>query len=105
MKIIEEKHTIWAERYRPQCLEDLIIPKSIRAKIQEWINAGEIPHIGIFGDIGGTGKTSLMNVLIKEIDTETLRINGSKDNGIDDMRNSIAGFASAQSAMGKKRLV
>lgn len=105
MRIVETQHTIWAERYRPQCLDDLIIPEKNRAKIQEWIDVKEIPHIGVFGNTPGTGKTSLMNVLIKELDVETLRINGSKDNGIDDMRYTIGGFANSMSISGNKKLV
>ena len=105
MKIFNMEHSMWPERYRPQCLEDLIIPEKERSKIQEWVNKKEIPHLGVFGDIGGTGKTSLMNVIIKELDTETLRINGSKDNGIDDMRYTISGFANSMSISGNKKLV
>ncbi|MCK5537938.1 MAG: AAA family ATPase [Bacteroidales bacterium] len=105
MKIVDSKHTIWAERYRPQCLDDLIMPEAIKSRIREWIQDKEIPHIGVFGNTPGTGKTSLMNVFIHELDTETLRINGSKDNGIDDMRYTIGGFANSMSITGSKKLV
>ena len=105
MKLVNMKHSVWPERYRPQCLEDLILPKKDKAKIAEWLKNHDMPHLGVFGDIGGTGKSSLMNVLVKELDTETLRINGSKDNGIDDMRYTVTGFADKMSVQGYKRLV
>ena len=105
MKIFDMEQSIWPERYRPQCLEDLIFPAKEKAKIREWLDTGEIPHIGVFGDMGGTGKTALLNVLIKELNTDTIRINGSKDNGIDEIRNSVSRFAGSMSALGYKRLV
>ena len=105
MKIINEKHTIWAERYRPQCLDDLIFPVKEKTKIREWLDKKEIPHIGVFGDMGGTGKSALMNVIIKELDTDTLRVDGSKDNGIDSIRGTISRFANSMSITGNKKLI
>ena len=98
-------HTIWAERYRPTTLEDLVFPEKLRAKVQEWINTGEIPHIGIFGSIPGTGKSSLLSVLIDTLHTDTCWINGSKNNGIDTIRGEISGFAQNIAVTGNIKLV
>lgn len=99
------EHTIWAERYRPTQLEDLIFPKKLRSKVQEWIDKGEIPHIGIFGSVPGTGKSSLLSVLIESLQTDTLWINGSKDNGIDMIRGEISGFAGNVAVTGNIKLI
>jgi len=102
---VNEEQYVWAEKYRPTKLEDLIIPEAEREIIQSWLQDGEIPNIGIFGLTPGTGKSSLMNVIISEIDTETLWINGSKDNGIDVMRNDIGQFSKGRSMLGKHKIV
>jgi len=105
MKKIDEKEFIWTEKYRPQTVEDLIFPEEQRMKLVEWIEAGEIPNIGVFGSEPGTGKSSFLNVLIKELETDTQWINGSKENGIDAMRNKIGNFATSMSVSGKIKLI
>jgi len=102
--VIDNEQYLWTEKYRPQTLEDLIFPQSDKDIIQGWIDAGEIPNIGIFGLSPGTGKSSFMNVLMTQLDTETLWINGSKDNGIDVMRNEIGEFAKGRSMIGKHKI-
>ena len=104
MKCYENQY-IWTEKYRPRTLEDLILPKSEKKKIEKWFKDGEIPNIGIFGSIPGTGKSSMLNVIIESLDVETLWLNGSKDNGIDVMRNDIGNFIKGKSVMGKHKLV
>lgn len=102
---IDSAQYVWAEKYRPQSIDDLVFPEKYKEKLREWIADKEIPHIGVFGSIPGTGKSSLLNVLMKELNTDTDIINGSKDNGIDAMRGRIAGFASNQSVSGQHKLM
>ena len=102
---INNEHFLWTEKYRPQTIEDLVFPEIEKKKIQSWLDNGEIPNLGVFGLTPGTGKSSMMNVLLTQLDVETLWINGSKDNGIDVMRNEIGGFSKGRSVMGKHKLV
>lgn len=101
---VDNDQFIWAERYRPTSVDDLIFPESEKEIIREWIKDREIPNIGLFSQSPGTGKSSIMNVLIKQLDVETLWINGSKDNGIDVMRNEIGGFSKGRSVLGKHKI-
>jgi len=102
---VNEDQYIWAEKYRPQSVDDLIFPEKEKEKFRDWLDKGELPNIGLWGSIPGTGKSSIMNVFLKELDVETLWINGSKDNGIDVMRTEISSFAKTRSAMGKHKLI
>lgn len=102
---IDNEQFVWEEKYRPQSLDDLIFPEKYKKKFREWIDSGEIPHIGIFGTIPGTGKSSLINVLIEQLNTDTDFMNGSKENGIDAMRGRISQFASKQAISGKIKLM
>jgi replication factor C small subunit len=102
---VNEKEQVWAEKYRPQTIDDLIFPESIKEKFREWLNDGSIPNIGIFGSIPGTGKSSLLNVLITQLKTDTQWINGSKENGIDTIRQKIGNFADTMSISGNHKLI
>jgi DNA polymerase III delta prime subunit len=46
-----------------------------------------------------------MNVIMTQFDVETLWINGSRDNGIDVMRNDIGDFTKGRSVMGHHKIV
>lgn len=105
MQKTDDTEFIWTEKYRPQTTQDLIFPEKYKAKFREWITTGEIPNLGVFGSEPGTGKSSFLNVLIKELNTDTLWVNGSKENGIDAMRMKIGGFATSMSITGKIKLV
>ena len=105
MKKINDKETIWAEKYRPQNLDDVIIPEEIKEKLKEEINQGIISNTAFFGATPGTGKSSLENAIKKELNVETLYINGSKENGVDTFRYKVSEFASKKSQKGKIRLV
>ena len=102
MADIEEK--LWVEKYRPQTLEQCILPSKTRQIVQGFIDSGEIPNL-IFSGKAGMGKTTLAKVIAKQMDFDLLFINGSLENGIDILRNKIAGFASSVSLTGNKHLV
>lgn len=105
MKKIDEKHYIWAEKYRPQTIEDLIVPAHIKQQLLSWVKDGEIPNIGIWGNTPGLGKTSMTTALTKELDSSILWINASKDGGVDTFRGKIASFASTEAMDGRPKIV
>lgn len=106
MKKINQKEFIWVEKYRPQCVEDLIITKELKDQINSWINDdGQIPNLAFFSNQPGTGKTSISKAVLGDLDADSLFINASKDNGIDMVRSKIADFASAISFTGNPKVV
>jgi len=104
MKIINMEEYLWVERYRPQCIEDLIAPKSMKDLFNSWKKDGEIPSIGLFGSTG-LGKGSIYNALLKELSLDFIEINGSKDNGIDVLRTTIGKYATSKSSISKVKVV
>jgi len=105
MKKINEREFIWAQKYRPQTVDDLIFPDKIKKKFQSYVQSGEIPNIALWGSIPGSGKTSAATAIITDLDCEVLWINGSRERGIDAVRVNITNFASTNSIDGRAKVV
>lgn len=95
---------IWSEKYAPQKLSGCILPKKTEEMFKNAIKANELP-IYLFHGKPGTGKTTMAHVLCNELNLLPLFINGSKDSGIDVLRNNIESFVTARSIEGKKKIV
>ena len=87
------EHTIWTEKYRPDVLENYIGNDVIKAKLEQYIQTQDIPHLLFYGT-AGTGKTTAAKILVKNIDCDYMFINASDERGIDTVRDKIKGFAS-----------
>ena len=90
-----KENLIWYEKYRPETFNDYVFANSIlKENVNKWIENKEIPHLFIEGG-SGTGKSTLVNLLIKELELEEdyLIINASKTNGIDEVRDNVSNFA------------
>lgn len=87
------ENSIWTERYRPDNLENYIGNDVIKAKLEQYIQTQDIPHLLFYGT-AGTGKTTAAKILVKNIDCDYMFINASDERGIDTVRDKIKGFAS-----------
>ena len=106
MKIIrEEFKDLWEEKYRPQCLDDIILPEFLKEQLKEMVKKNEIKNIMLTSNIPGTGKTTLIHSLLNELDVEYKWINASENNNVGTIRNDIVSFASTMSANGKKKVL
>lgn len=101
--IINDKEFIWVEKYRPQCVDDLILPIKIKQKLKSFVK--EPCNILLASTTPGTGKTSVANAIIKESKCEALFLNASLERGIDTLRGKIYQFASTQSYDGSTKIV
>lgn len=84
--------SIWQEKYRPQCIEDMILPEDIKQKFLGYIEKG-IPNLGLWSENPGLGKSSLANAIIKQLGYPYMFINASMEKGIDVLRDKIQRFA------------
>ena len=89
---VVNNHTIWAERYRPNKLEDYVGNETLKAKVKQYIETNDIPHLLLYGS-AGTGKTTLAKLITNSIKCDMLYINASDENGIDTIRVKIKNFA------------
>jgi len=94
---------IWAEKYRPQTLQEVILPDRVREIIQGF--GEEIPNL-LFVGSPGTGKTTTALVIVKEVlNCDYLYINASDENGIDTIRTKVSNFAQTKSFDGGIKVV
>jgi DNA polymerase III delta prime subunit len=95
---------LWVEKYRPNTIEDCILPASLKETFGQFVNLKEIPNLLLVGP-QGLGKTTVARALCNEVGCETLFINGSSENGIDVFRNKITNYASTVSFSGGRKVV
>ncbi len=98
------EHLLWVEKYRPQRVEDCILPEAIKSTFQEYVNRKEIPNLLLSGT-AGVGKTTIAKALCEEVGCDYIVINGSDESGIDVLRNKIKNYASSVSLMGGRKVV
>lgn len=79
---------LFTELFRAKSIDGLILP----ARISNEISKGLTQNILLFGPQGG-GKSTIARILIDGFDT--LKLNGSSENGIDVIRNQVLTFASS----------
>lgn len=96
---------LWVEKYRPQNIEDCILPEDIKKTFREFVTKGEVPNLLLCGT-AGTGKTTIARALCNELGCDSIIINGSDEGRhIDTLRTKIKQFASAVSFENKTKVV
>ena len=94
---INENEFIWVEKYRPQKIDDIILPKSIKETFLEYITQSKVPNLLLTSNSAGLGKTSIAKILVNETKGDLLFLNGNLDTGIDVMRSRVIDFCSSVS--------
>ena len=95
---------LWVEKYRPNTIDDCILPSQLKKDFEEILKQGELQNLLLTGT-AGTGKTTVAKALCKQLDLDYLLINGSEESGIDTLRNKIKQFASTVSLQGGYKVV
>ena len=88
---------IWVEKYRPQTIDECILPENIKKTFSDFLNRGEIPNMLLSGP-PGVGKTTVAKALCKQLGVDYYVINGSDEGRfLDTVRNNAKNFASTVS--------
>lgn len=85
---------LFTEKYRPQNLEELILPERVMNKFKD----GLVQNMLLAGS-PGTGKTSTAKAIVKQFKMPYLYINASTDTSVDVIRTRITDFCSTVSIM------
>ena len=98
------EHLLWTEKYRPQTVEDCILPERLKEVFQQYVKQKEIPNLLLAGG-AGVGKTTIAKALCNEVGCDFMILNGSDENGVDTIRVKIKNYASAISLSGGRKVV
>ena len=90
----ENNHSLWVEKYRPNKLEDYVGNEHLKAKVEGYLESGDVPHLLLYGK-AGTGKTTLAKLIVNSIECDYIIINASDENNVDTVRNKVKNFASS----------
>lgn len=100
-----DEQFLWVEKYRPQKIDDCILPESLKKTFKDYVAQGELPHFLLCGT-AGVGKTTIAKALCNEIGAEYVILNGSDTGGhIDTLRTTIKGFATSVSLTDAKKVI
>ena len=91
---------IWVDKYSPKTLNDVTLNDDLRQTIQTFIDKKTINNIIFYGK-PGCGKSTLANIIAKELNVSMLYINCSHDNSIDMVRTKILEFCNSMFETGK----
>ena len=91
------KEFLWVEKYRPNKVEDCILPDTTRKVFQGFVEQGELPNLLLSGT-AGVGKTTIAKAMCDEIGASYIVINGSDEGRfLDTVRNRVRQFATTVS--------
>lgn len=82
----------WVEKYRPDHVKDVILPKTERRFFDEIVKTKEVPNLMLYS-AKGRGKTSVALALINDLDAQVFKINASMEARVDLLREDLSKFA------------
>ncbi len=92
-----------SELLRPQCLDDLVLPLTLKRSFSRMIASKSLNNM-IFYGAPGIGKTSAAHILLRDLDASAYRLNGSLSHGDKTMVRRIESFASTCSFFGEPKV-
>lgn len=95
---------LWSEKYRPNTVEDCILPIRLKAPFQAYVDTKQVPHLMLAGG-AGVGKSTVAEAMCKQIGLNYIFINSSKERGIDILRTKIENYASTMSLTGGSKVI
>ncbi len=95
---------LYVERYRPQRIDDTILPEKTKAMFKKFVTDDSVPNLLLSGG-PGVGKTTIAKAMLEEMGCDYIVKNGSLNVNIDTLRYDISTYASAVSLSGGRKYV
>ena len=95
---------LWVEKYRPQKIDDTILPSKTKAMFKKFVTDDSVPNLLLSGG-PGVGKTTIAKAMLEEMGCDYIVKNGSLNVNIDTLRYDISTYASAVSLSGGRKYV
>jgi len=92
-----EAELLWAEKYRPKTLDEIVNQEEIVKRLKQFVKNRNMPHC-LFAGPPGTGKTTAALALAHDLygpgyARYVLELNASDARGIDVIRTTVKEFA------------
>lgn len=100
----QTQHSIWEDRYAPQCIEDMVLDPAMYSIIKAYLDKGTICNLALFGK-QGIGKTTLATLIAKQLGATTKLIKASKDRTVSVVRGDIEEFATRLTVDGTLKII
>jgi DNA polymerase III delta prime subunit len=101
---VKSNEVLWVEKYRPQKIDDTILPEKTKAMFKKFVADDSVPNLLLTGG-PGVGKTTIAKAMLEELGCDYIVKNGSLNVNIDSIRYDISTFASAVSLTGGRKYV
>lgn len=95
---------LWVEKYRPQRIDDTILPEKTKKIFKKFVSDNTVPNLLLTGG-PGVGKTTIAKAMLEELGCDYIIKNGSLNVNIDAIRYDISVFASSVSFTGGRKYV
>lgn len=96
------------QKYRPQSVDEIILPKKFKKAFKNYIKKGELPHLLLHSSEPGTGKTTTARAIVNDMELDPrydyLFLKGDNVN-VNYIKNELYDFCSSASPTGKRRVV
>ena len=100
----KSNEVLWVEKYRPQSIEDTILPETMKNTFRKFVNDKNVPNLLLTGG-PGVGKTTIAKAMLDEMGCDYIVKNGSLNVNIDTLRYEISTYASSVSLTGGRKYV
>ena len=100
----KQNEVLWVEKYRPQSIDDTILPEKMKNTFRKFVNDESVPNLLLTGG-PGVGKTTIAKAMLDEMGCDYIVKNGSLNVNIDTLRYDISTYASAVSLGGGRKYV
>lgn len=104
MSKIKSKEYFWAQKWRPDNIEDIIFRDADEKFFKGIIDNDKIPNLLLVGP-PGLGKTTVALALPKQLNIDYLFLNGRIEGNIDVLRTKVTDFISTKSLNGNGKVV
>ena len=104
MNVETDSRDLWVEKYRPNCIEDMVLEESLKTYFSDFVSNKSLPNMILMGP-PGIGKTTICKALAKQCGCETLFVPCAVEGRVDTIQTKIKPFCESMGFAGVTKVV